>query len=65
MDKREMISQMTKLLNGDVNAIGIMWELVGTISAAVDADLFNLYLVESVGEITRYVPDNETFNLYD
>ena len=60
-----MISQMTELLNGDVNASGIMWELVGTISAAVDADLFNLYLVEAEGEITRYVPDNETFNLYD
>ena len=36
-----------------------MYELAQCIQLAVDADLVNLYLVETEGEITKYCPDAE------
>ena len=36
-----------------------MYELAHCIQLAVDADLVNLYLVETEGEITKYCPDAE------
>ena len=34
-----------------------MYELVESIMLAVDADMVNLYLVETDGEIIKYLPD--------
>ena len=36
-----------------------MYTLAETISLAVDADLFHLYLVETEGEITKHTPGGE------
>ena len=38
----------------------VMYELAETIMLAVDADMVNLYLVETEGEITKYSPDQES-----
>ena len=38
----------------------VMFALAETVMMAVDADIVNLYLVETEGEITRYSPDEES-----
>ena len=38
----------------------VMFALAETVMMAVDADMVNLYLVETEGEITRYSPDEES-----
>ena len=38
----------------------VMYNLAETIMMAVDADMVNLYLVETEGEITRYCQDPES-----
>ena len=38
----------------------VMYTLAETVMMAVDADMVNLYLVETEGEITRYCPDPES-----
>ena len=38
----------------------VMYALAETVMMAVDADMVNLYLVETEGEITRYYPDPES-----
>ena len=37
-----------------------MFELAESIRLSVDADLVNLYLVETEGEITKYSPDGHS-----
>ena len=37
-----------------------MFALAETVMMAVDADMVNLYLVETEGEITRYSPDEQS-----
>ena len=37
-----------------------MFELAESIRLSVDADLVNLYLVETDGEITKYSPDGDS-----
>ena len=39
---------------------GVMFELAESIRLSVDADLVNLYLVETDGEITKYSPDGDS-----
>ena len=50
---------MTGLVDGETKIGEIMFLLAETICLAVDADLFNLYLVETEGEITKYSPEKE------
>ena len=38
----------------------VMFALAETVMMAVDADMVNLYLVETEGEITKYSPDEES-----
>ena len=38
----------------------VMFALAETVMMAVDADMVNLYLVETEGEITRYSPDEQS-----
>ena len=38
----------------------VMFALAETIMMAVDADMVNLYLVETEGEITKYSPDERS-----
>ena len=38
----------------------VMYNLAETIMMAVDADMVNLYLVETEGEITRYCQDADS-----
>ena len=52
-----MLKEMMRHIEGTTNKGKIMFELATCISAVVDADLINLYLVESEGEITRFVPE--------
>ena len=49
---------MSGLVEGETKIGEIMFSLAETICLAVDADLFNLYLVETEGEITRYSPED-------
>ena len=51
---------MSGLVDGETKIGEIMFLLAETICLAVDADLFNLYLVETEGEITRQSPDPNT-----
>ena len=37
-----------------------MFELAESIRLSVDANLVNLYLVETEGEITKYSPDGDS-----
>ena len=56
-DKRSMLEEMTTHLVGSTNKGQIMFELATCISSAIDADAVNLYLVESEGQLSRFVPD--------
>ena len=38
----------------------VMYNLAETVMMAVDADMVNLYLVETEGEITKYCPDPDS-----
>ena len=49
---------MSGLVDGETKIGEVMFLLAETICLAVDADLFNLYLVETEGEITRYSPED-------
>ena len=50
---------MSEIVSGE-----IMYSLAETICLAVDADKFNLYLVEAEGEMTRHVPGAESRPVY-
>ena len=56
-DKTEMLTEMLDHIEGSTNKGQIMFELATCICSAVDADLVNLYLVETEGEITKFVPE--------
>ena len=58
-DKQEMLKEMMTHIMGTTNKGQIMYELSSCICHAVDADLLNLYLVETDGEITRFIPQGE------
>ena len=58
-DKQEMLKEMMTHIMGTTNKGQIMYELSSCICHAVDADLLNLYLVETDGEITRFKPQGE------
>ena len=58
-----MLEEMMAHIEESTNKGQIMFELASCICAAVDADLFNLFLVESEGEITRFLPEGETSTL--
>merc|ERR1740128_288600 len=51
---------MTQHLIGTTNKAQIMWELANCISSAVEADDFNVYLVQTEGEITQYNPNTQS-----
>jgi len=55
-DKRNMLEEMTGQLReeGTPSKSQIMSELAACISAAINADMVNIYLVESEGELTLY-----------
>ena len=54
-----MLKEMMRHIEGTTNKGQIMFELATCICAAVDADLINLYLVETEGEITKFVPGGD------
>ena len=47
-----------------IMADGVMFALAETVMMPVDADMVNLYLVETVGEITKYSPDPQSESGY-
>ena len=64
-DKEEMLKEMMTHIKGTTNKGQIMYELSTCICHAVDADLLNLYLVETDGEITKFIPQGEDPTLWD
>ena len=58
-----MLKEMMRHIEGTTNKGQIMFELATCICAAVDADLINLYLVETEGEITKFVPEGDQTTL--
>ena len=74
MIKRASINRKTNMIFKNENIIylisyclyktwcagGVMFELAESIRLSVDADLVNLYLVETDGEITKYSPDGDS-----
>ena len=50
---------MMSHIQGTTNKGQIMFELATCICAAVDADIINLYLVETEGEITKFIPEGD------
>ena len=58
--KTEMLEEMGRLIEPEtMNKAHIMHELGNTVLSAVDADSFNVYLVETDGFITSYKPGTE------
>ena len=51
-----MLKEMGVHLENPTNKGQILYEQSVCICSAVDADLVNLYLVETEGEISRYIP---------
>ena len=62
-DKTEMLKEMGRHVEGTTKKGQIMYEMATCICSAVDADVVNLYLVESEGEITKFVPEGNTLSL--
>ena len=62
-DKQEMLKEMMSHITDTTNKGQIMYELSSCICHAVDADLLNLYLVETDGEITKFLPKGDTRRL--
>jgi hypothetical protein len=58
-----MLNEMMRHIEGTTNKGQIMFELATCICAAVYADLINLYLVETEGEITKFVPEGDQTTL--
>ena len=58
-----MLKEMMSHIEGSTNKGQIMFELATCICSAVDADLVNLYLVETPGEITRFGQEEDTATL--
>ena len=52
-----MLTEMQKHVDGVTNKEQIMYELATCICAAVDADIPNLYIVETEGEIKKFFPE--------
>ena len=58
--KSEMLEEMGRHIEPEtMNKAQVMLELGDTVLAAVDADSFNVYLVENDGFITSYKPGTE------
>ena len=58
--KTEMLEEMGRLIEPEtMNKAHVMHELGNTVLSAVDADSFNVYLVETDGFITSYKPGTE------
>ena len=47
-----------------IMADGVMFALAETVMMAVDADMVNLYLVETEGEIAKYSPNPQSESGY-
>ena len=62
-DKQEMLEEMMTHITGTTNKGQIMYELSTCICHAVDADLLNLYLVETDGELTKFKPQGDETSL--
>ena len=59
-DKRNMLEDLTSnLISKPNNKAKLMYEVAACISAAVDADDFNLYIHETEGQITLFSPQEE------
>jgi hypothetical protein len=58
-----MLTEIMRQIKGNTNKGQIMLKLATCICAAVDADLINLYLVETEGEITKFVPEGDQTTL--
>ena len=55
-----MLEEMGRLIEPEtLNKAQVMHELGNTVLSAVDADSFNVYLVETDGFITSYNPGTE------
>ena len=59
-----MLEEMTNHLMGATNKGQIMYELATCISSAIDADAVNLYLVESEGQLSKFVPKESDMTMY-
>ena len=58
-----MLKEMGRHVEGNTKKGQIMYEMATCICSAVDGDVANIYLVESEGEITRFVPEGDSLNL--
>ena len=59
-----MLEEMTNHLMGATNKGQIMYELATCISSAINADAVNLYLVESEGQLSKFVPKESDMTMY-